>query len=64
MTIDKIKISLLLCSEKRCDECHYNRWIYGVCQTHLCRDAIKVLSECDKQKTMIVEQFVMNIQED
>ena len=38
-----VKISLQACSEKKCDQCIYNRWVREVCQTHLCRDAIKVI---------------------
>ena len=61
MNKDKIKIALQLCSEKRCDECHYNRWVKEVCQSHLCKDALKALNESDKQKTVYVEQFTMNV---
>ena len=61
MNKDKIKIALQLCSEKRCDECIYNRWVREVCQSHLCKDALKVLNESDKQKTVYVEQFTMNV---
>ena len=45
MNIDKIKKALQCCSEKKCDECPYNRWIYGVCQTHLCRDTLKFIEK-------------------
>ena len=43
MTNDKIKKALQSCSEKKCDECLYNRWVKEVCQTHLLRDAAKVI---------------------
>lgn len=43
----KIKSSLQLCSEKQCDKCFYNRWVYGVCQTHLCRDAVALIDEME-----------------
>ena len=47
MTVDKIKKSLQLCSEKKCNECIYNRWVKDVCQTHLCKDALKILGGND-----------------
>lgn len=40
---DKIKIALQSCSEKKCDECIYNRWVKEVCQSHLLRDAAKLI---------------------
>lgn len=47
MTIDKIKKALLSCSENKCDECIYNRWVKEVCQTHLLKDAAKVMGGKD-----------------
>ena len=47
MTVDKIKKSLQLCSEKKCDECIYNRWVREVCQAHLCKDTLKILGGND-----------------
>ena len=41
----KIKNALQLCSDKQCDKCFYNRWIYGVCQKHLCKDALALINE-------------------
>ena len=46
---DKVKKALLLCSGKKCDNCIYNRWVYGVCQKHLCMDAIKIICELDNK---------------
>ena len=43
MTKETVKKSLLLCSEKKCKECIYNRWVREVCQTHLLRDAAKLI---------------------
>ena len=43
----KIKNALQLCSDKQCDKCFYNRWIYGVCQNHLCKDALALINELE-----------------
>ena len=43
MTQDKIKKSLLSCSEKKCEECLYNNWVKVVCQTRLLKDAANVI---------------------
>lgn len=61
MSEDKIKKSLQLCSEKKCNECIYNRWVKDVCQAQLCRDAIKLIDKIEQQKKVVVEQFTMNI---
>ncbi len=47
MLKDKVKKSLQLCSEKKCNECLYNNWVKEVCQTHLLRDAAKVIGGND-----------------
>lgn len=43
MTTDNIKKALQCCSEKNCKECIYNRWVKEVCQSHLCKDAAKMI---------------------
>ena len=43
MNENVIKKSLQLCSEKKCNECVYNRWVKDVCQAHLCKDALKLI---------------------
>ena len=43
MKTDKIKKSLLSCSEKKCEECLYNNWVREVCQTRLLKDAAKMI---------------------
>lgn len=50
MTENSIKKSLLNCSEKKCDECLYNRWVKEVCQSHLLRDAAKLIGGKDYGK--------------
>ena len=45
MIKDKIKKSLQLCSEKKCNECVYNGWIREVCQKVLMTDALKVIEK-------------------
>lgn len=50
MTENSIKKSLLKCSEKKCDECLYNRWVKEVCQSHLLRDAAKLIGGKDYGK--------------
>ena len=58
----KIKFSLLHCSEKRCDECFYNRWVRDVCQTHLCRDALALINGLEDDSNKIeLEQLTMKI---
>jgi hypothetical protein len=44
----KVIKALQLCSEKKCDQCSYNRWVREVCQTHLCRDAVKVIEKLNE----------------
>lgn len=61
MTVDKIKKSLQCCSEKKCNECIYNRWVKDVCQAQLCKDALKMIDKLERQKKIIVEQYVMDI---
>ena len=58
---DKIKYALLYCSEKHCEECFYNRWVKAVCQTHLCRDALKLINELEKPKLLDLEQLEFDI---
>jgi len=58
---DKIKFSLLYCSEKRCDECFYSRWVRDVCQTHLCKDALKIINQLEKPTTPKMEQLAIDI---
>ena len=58
---DKTKLSLIYCSEKRCDECFYNRWVRDVCQTHLCRDALKLISNLERPERAELEQLKINI---
>ena len=59
--IDKVKMSLLLCSNKNCDECHYNRWVKEVCQTHLCKDALKVINGLQQHPKTDLEQMKFDI---
>ena len=59
--IDKVKMSLLLCSDKNCDECFYNRWVKEVCQTHLCRDALKVINGLEQTPKLEMEQLTIDI---
>ena len=61
MNENVIKKSLQLCSEKKCNECIYNRWVKDVCQAHLCKDALKLIDKIERQKTVVVEQYTMNI---
>lgn len=42
---DKVKKSLELCREGKCDECKYNGWIPELCQKVLLGDALKVINE-------------------
>ena len=42
---DKVKKSLVLCREGKCDECKYNGWIREVCQKVLIDDTIKVIDK-------------------
>ena len=46
---DKVKKALQLCSEKKCDECQYNRWVHFVCQTYLCKDALAIIEHNDRR---------------
>ena len=61
MTIDKIKKSLQLCSEKKCNECIYNRWVKDVCRAQLCKDTLKMMDKLERQKKVVVEQFTMSV---
>lgn len=47
--MDKLKKSLQLCIEKKCEDCHYNRWVREVCQTQLCRDVLKYIEKHSKE---------------
>ena len=55
MNTDKIKKSLLLCSEQKCNECLYNNWVKDVCQSHLLRDAAKLLETKKRNKIKGIE---------
>ena len=61
--IDKIKFSLIYCSEKRCDECIYNRWIRSVCQEHLCKDTLKLINELEHPKPIALEQITIKMED-
>ena len=43
MRNDKIKKSLLACSEKKCDACIYNGWVAEICQSRLLKDAANLI---------------------
>ena len=48
MDKDKIKKSLELCRDGKCNECIYNRWIREVCQKILMADTLVLIKEIDK----------------
>ena len=57
-----IKLALLHCSEKRCDECIYNRWVKDVCQKHLCRDALALVNELEQPMVKVdYEQLSLDV---
>lgn len=45
MNKDKVKKSLKLCRDGKCNECLYNGWIREVCQKILMDDALKVIDK-------------------
>lgn len=53
---DKVKKSLQLCRDGKCEECKYNGWIPEVCQKVLLGDTIKVINELDAP-----EQLTINV---
>lgn len=58
---DRIKLSLIYCGEKRCEECFYNRWMKEVCQTRLCKDTLKLISNLEQPKNVEFEQVRIDI---
>ena len=45
MIKNKVKKSLQLCRDGKCNECLYNGWIREVCQKVLMDDALKVIDK-------------------
>ena len=44
---DKVKKSLALCREGKCNECKYNNWIPEMCRKVLLGDAIEIINALD-----------------
>ena len=53
---DKVKKSLALCRDGKCEQCKYKGWSPEVCRKQLLKDAIKVIEELDAP-----EQLTMDI---
>ena len=47
MIKDKVKKSLEICRDGKCNECLYNGWIREVCQKILIDDTLKILNKED-----------------
>lgn len=45
MLKNKVKKSLQLCRDGKCNECPYNGWIREVCQKVLMDDTLKVINK-------------------
>ena len=58
---DKIKLALIYCADKRCDECFYNRWTREFCQKHLCKDTLTLINKLEHPTSVQLEQLKIDI---
>ena len=52
---DKVKKSLALCRDGKCEQCKYNGWIGEVCRTQLLKDALKVIEVLDQPEQLTID---------
>ena len=60
---DKVKKSLELCRDGKCDECKYNGWIPELCQKVLLGDALKVIEQLDEPIQLTMDISYMKKEE-
>ena len=52
---DKVKESLVLCRDGKCEGCKYNGWIPEVCRKVLLDDTLKVIKELEQPIQLIMD---------
>lgn len=52
---DKVKKSLALCRDGKCEGCKYNGWIPEKCRKVLIDDAVKVINELDAPTQLTID---------
>ena len=52
---DKVKESLVLCRDGKCNGCKYNGWIPEMCRKQLLKDAIEVIEELDAPEQLTID---------
>lgn len=52
---DKVKKSLELCRNGRCDGCKYNNWVPEMCRKVLLDDTLKVIKELEQPIQLIMD---------